>query len=353
MTESLRVGILNDLAAAPPGPVDIEYWLRLAVDELQAGGQLEREVEFVHAYGLGLPAGTAAAVEDAFHHLEGQGVIAVIGPAIGDNALVATPLAERARLPTINWAGTERGRGEYMFQLQVGSHEDEPCVLAEHLARCDAARIGVVYDRSPIGERYLKFFRQEAAARGLELAATSAIDPLAEGAGEQARAIAGAGVDAVLYLGLGVAAAPLAAALVDAGWQGERLMNSAGIRGYQPDFSARIDGWTYVDLFSDGNSTLRALLRRYRIPRQQSLAAAKGYDLGRLIAWGLARAPEPTRDGVRDGLERLKYLPAAQGKEGTLLGFGHCDRGALHGEYLVLRQWHEGDTLERRVENRA
>ena len=44
--------------------------------------------------------------------------------------LVATPLADRARIPTINWAGTERARSEFMFHLQVGSHEDEPVLLA-------------------------------------------------------------------------------------------------------------------------------------------------------------------------------------------------------------------------------
>lgn len=345
MSESLRVGILHDMSSGPPGPSDIGHWLRLAVDELRQSGQLDAEVEFVDAFGLGLPSGTAAAVEDAFRELDGAGVLVVIGPAIGDNALVATPLAEAARLPTINWAGSERARGEYMFQLQVGSHEDEACVLAEHLAARGLARTGVVYDRSPIGERYLAFYRNEAAVRGLAVAVAEAIDPLVETAQEQAQRLADAEVDAVLYLGLGHAAEPLAVALSEIGWQGERLMTSAGIRGYQPDFARRIDGWIYVDLYAEDNRTLQSLRERYAIPAKQSLAAAKGYDLGRLLAWGLARAPEPTREGVLAGLEQVKYLPAAEGREGTLLGFGHRDRGALHGSYLVLRQWRDGETL--------
>jgi branched-chain amino acid transport system substrate-binding protein len=39
-------------------------------------------------------------------------------------------------------------------------------------------------------------------------------------------------------------------------------------------------------------------------------------------------------------------LPAAEGHEGTLLGFGKYDRGALHGRYLVLRRWQNGASLE-------
>ena len=41
---------------------------------------------------------------------------------------------------------------------------------------------------------------------------------------------------------------------------------------------------------------------------------------------------------MKDGLEQVKWLPAAEGHEGTLLGFGNHDRGALHGRYLVLRR---------------
>jgi hypothetical protein len=58
----------------------------------------------------------------AFEELADQDAVMIVGPAIGDNALIATPLAEKHRIPTINWAGAERARGEYMFHHQVGSH---------------------------------------------------------------------------------------------------------------------------------------------------------------------------------------------------------------------------------------
>jgi ABC-type branched-subunit amino acid transport system substrate-binding protein len=154
MAAPIRVGILHDMSedvADEMPDSSLEARLRPAVEALVASGRLDRGVEFVHAAGMGLPEGTAAAVERAFRELDERDVLLVVGPAVGDNALVATPLADEARIPTINWAGTERARSEYMFHLQVGSHEEESVLLARHVAALGVRRVGVVYDRSPIG----------------------------------------------------------------------------------------------------------------------------------------------------------------------------------------------------------
>jgi ABC-type branched-subunit amino acid transport system substrate-binding protein len=346
MTAPLRVGILEDISEGPPGLTDIVRWLRLAADELVSNGRIDRDVEFIHAWGLGLPAGTAAAVERAYATLVDQDVLLIVGPAIGDNALVATPLAERHAVPTIHWAGAERARGDYMFQLQVGSHEDESVVLARHLASCGVRRLGVLYDRSPIGRRHLQFLQAEGDAIGLCITATDSLNPLAEEASAAVEHVLDADCDGLVYLGLGLSAPAVAHAVRARGWNGPCAMNTAGLRGYAPEFARVIDGWVYVDMHSDANATLATLRQRLGLPPSAGYSAARGYDLGRLVAEGLARAPERTRVGVREGLEQVKWLPAAEGHEGTLLGFGNHDRGALHGRYLVLRRWQDGRTVE-------
>lgn len=346
MNSPFRVGILNDLSDAPPGPTDTEEWLRLIADEYVAAGRLPGAIEFVNAWGLGLPNGTAAAVERAFEALVAQEVQLIVGPAVGDNALLATPLAERYRVPTINWAGSESARSDYMFQLQVGSHEDESIVLARYLAAIGAKRIAVAYDNSPIGHGHLAFFRTEAAIVGLEVVAMIALAPLAENTDKEVELLLDANIDALAYLGLGISAPAVARAVTARGWRGVRVMNTAGIRGYAPAFAQAIDGWIYVDLFSDHNKTLTAFYARVHKHARNRLAAAKGYDLARLVVEGIARADDGTREGIKRGLEKVKWLPAAQGHDGTLLGFGKFDRGALHGRYLVLRQWRDGCSSE-------
>ncbi len=349
MTTPIRVGILHDMTDEVDDELpdsSLEARLRPAVTALVASGRLDRDVEFVHAAGTGLPEGTAAAVARAFRALDEQDVLLVVGPAIGDNALVITPLADEARLPTINWAGTERARSEHMFHLQVGSHEDEGVLLARHVASLGIRRVGVVFDRSPIGRRYTAFFEAECEVLGLELAARTSLAPLAEDATMEVAAAKSSGADALVYLGLGLVAPAVARARRDAGWDVPAAMNTAGLRGYDPEFGSAIDGWAYIDMVADGNQVLAGLRARSGDAPISPMTLAVGHDLGQLVAEGLARAPELTRDGVREGLELVKLVPAAEGRDGTTLAFGHFDHGALHGEYLVLRRWRDGTSVE-------
>ena len=350
MTAPIRVGILHDMSESITDDLTLgggmDAFLRLAIDDLLQRGRLDREVEFVHAAGLGLPAGTAFAIEHAFAELVAQGVLLIVGPAVGDNALVATPLADAARVPAINWAGTERARSEFMFHLQVGSHEDESVLLARHVASLGAQRVGVVLDRSPIGRRYAAFFEAECEALGLELATRVSIAPLADDAMKEVASVRASGADVLVYLGLGLVGTAVGRARTEAGWDVPAAMNTAGLRGYDAEYGREIDGWVYVDMVADDNPVLAVVRDRVGPDAPAGFFTAVGYDLGLLVAEGLARAPELTAEGVRDGLELVKLLPSAEGRTGTTLGFGHWDRGALHGPYLVLRQWRDGTTVE-------
>ena len=338
----IRIGVLNDMSAVP---VDhpLGTWLEREIAAVQASGRLDADVELVPAFAQGLPTGSAEAVRAAYDDLVRQDAVLITGPAIGDNALAATPWVEAAGVPTINWAGAERARGRWMFHLQVGSHEDESLVLARHFRDLGCSRVGVIFDDSPIGTRHLEYLRAEARVIGLDIVSAEAIEPQAEDSRSQVDRVLSARPDAFCYLGLGLSAPSVSLPLAASGWQGPRAMNTAGIRGAHGDFAKAIDGWTYIDMWSDANRTL-ALLRTAH-PGERPMSIAVGHDMGRLVAEALARAPELTREGVRQGLEQVKWLPAAEGHEGTLLGFGIQDRGALHGRYLVLRQWREGASV--------
>jgi branched-chain amino acid transport system substrate-binding protein len=231
MPDKIRVGVLHDMSDGPAGS-DVVAWMRREIDKVRAEGRLTFDVEFVEAYGLGLPAGTEAAVKRAFEDLARQDVVLIVGPAIGDNALAATPWVEAARIPTINWAGAERARSDYMFHLQVGSHEDESLVIGRHLQSIGARRAGVVYDLSPIGTRHLEFLEDEARIIGIEIVAAEAIEPLDEEALAAVDTVLAQQPDGFIYLGLGLSAPAVARRLTATGWIGPRIMNTAGLRGY-------------------------------------------------------------------------------------------------------------------------
>ena len=212
MSAGVLVGILDDGERSDDvaeGGIysQMQLDMELAVDERTAAGRIDHPVEWVYARGAGLPGGTAHAVETAFTALVDQGALLVVGPAIGDNAIVATPLADHHRTPAINWSASERARGEWMFHLQVGSHEDESILMAPHLAGQGLERIGVVYDRTTIGRRHLAFFEAECELLGVNAATRVSIPPLPDAADQEVEAVRRERVDGLVCLGLGWPAA--------------------------------------------------------------------------------------------------------------------------------------------------
>ena len=163
---AIRIGLLFDFPQGDGG-ADFEASLRRGVEEVAAGGRLDRDLEFLRVEATGLPIGTEHALVGGFRDLEAAGCLAIVGPSISDNGLVIAPLADAVGLSCINYTGGERTRGRFGFHYQVGSLEEEPVVLAQRLARRGLRRPAVVFDRSPVGRRYAECFDASTGAVGL------------------------------------------------------------------------------------------------------------------------------------------------------------------------------------------
>jgi ABC-type branched-subunit amino acid transport system substrate-binding protein len=348
--EPLLVGVIDDVpgGADPSSAQTQERVMRLSIGRAQAAGRIDREVEFVRERGAGLPFGTAHAVEVAYRRLVDRGAVMIVGPAIGDNALVATPLADAAGVPTLNYAGAERARSEYMFHLQVGSHEEEPVLIAQNLAARDLRRVALIRDQSPIGRRYSDFFLRETEPLGVQVIRSIAISPLGASVDDAVSEAAGSGCDALVYLGLGFGGRAVGEALAARGRPLPVVCNTCGMFAHGlRDWRELWEGWVYVDEYADDNRVLAAVRAELGLaPERFSTSEAIHYDLGLLVTEGLARAEELSREGIKDGLERTKMVPASEGEDGTYLGFGRWDRAALKGRFLVLRQWRGGHSVQ-------
>jgi ABC-type branched-subunit amino acid transport system substrate-binding protein len=340
----VKVGLLFDFPQADGGEF-FETAVRLGVET--HADRLDRPVEFLKRLASGLPLGTEQEIEQAFGELRDAGVLCVVGPSISDNGLIVKELADRAGLPCINYTGGAITRSEYTLHYQVGSIEEEPVVLARYLRQQqNCRRVAVIYDQSPVGRGYHEFFELAAASLGLELTGAAAISPIATDAVAVVERLAAGAPDALVYLGLGVAARTVAVALPEVGWKTPVAANSALMFGYgRRDWRAGWNGWVYVDTVADDNAERQNLRERSKATAAGPLGVA-GYDIGRLLGEGLARCGHLTRRGLLDGLERVKRLPAASGHDGTIMGFGVWDHAALKGEYLVLRSWRDGRTVQ-------
>src|SRR5438445_739755 len=111
--------------------------------------------------------------------------------------------------------------------------------------------------------------------------------------------------------------------------------------------------WTGTDryhgqyCFNLGNGGLaaEAAMMAAWIRRSGHTVTARSYDTTRLIAEGLARAPLLTPAGVKDGLERVRMLPAVNGGPRTHMSLGPYDHKAYKGDWLVIRRIEGGKTV--------
>jgi len=338
------VGLLFDFPQGDGG-AGFEAAARLGLDDVAATGRLDRPVEMVSREIRGLPMGTEREMVDGFRAMEAEGALLVLGPSISDNGLIVRDLADAAGLACINYTGGEHTRSRFMFQYQIGSLEEEPAILARRLAQRGLTRAAVVHDRSPVGNRYAECFEDARAGLGIDVTGTAALSPVAEDARDAVTRLRAGEPDALVYLGLGLSSRAVAIALAELAWNVPVVANSALMFGYvRPEWRDAWAGWEYLDGVADDNRNRQRLAERSRAAAGPVGCAA--YDMGRLAGEAIARARHLTRAGVRDALEQVKALPATSGVEGTTMGFGVYDHGALKGGFLVLREWRDGETVQ-------
>jgi hypothetical protein len=233
-----------------------------------------------------------------------------------------------------------------MFQYQAGSLEDEPQIIAAYLAATGAHRVTVVHDLAPTGRAMAHFFEDAANRHGVTQAARIGVPASGVGFREAVLdEIASVKPDAIVHLGM--AAKPLGEALLEHRWEMPVVCNIiASMARNQPELLPLFEGWVYVDMESDSNTTLARLRARLGPGAPQGPRLVSGLDVGRLLAEALDRADLLAPEGVKEGFEAIKVLPSAAGRPGTVMGFGRYDRAALKGSYLVLRRYINGRSVE-------
>ena len=341
----ITVGVFYDYPQMDGGAL-FESAVRMGIDEVAASGRLDRPVELLAFHARGLPGGSEHHVRTTFAELAETGALVALGPSVSDNGLIVSEMVDAIGLPCINYTGGEITRSEFMFHYQVGSLDEEPVVLARHLARLGRRRVAVAHDHSAVGRGYAESFTLACDAFGIELGSVVPVSPLADDVSAPLQRLRTGDPDALVYLGLGVAARALALAVEADKWDVPVAANSALMFGYQRrDWRPGWDGWVYVDTVADDNQS-RARLRALDARTAAGPIGVAAYDIGRLVGEAVVRAAHLTRAGLRDAFETVKQLPASSGLDGTTMGFGRYDHGALKGRYLVLRRWEDGRTVQ-------
>jgi ABC-type branched-subunit amino acid transport system substrate-binding protein len=313
----------------------------MAFDEATDRGLLDRPVEFVlHPEG-GLPQGTAKSATDGFRWLVEQGCIGVAGAYSSDNAITVGPVANEMKIPLVSWCGTEQFHGDYCFRLGNGDCGGDATLIVAWLARHGHKRVAVLSEISPNGEEYFRYFRQECRRRGVRVAGVETVSQSPDDLASDLENLRRVEPDALVYMGYGMLAAKglLRKALDQLEWDPPRIMTTA-FMFYLMGFD-KFEGWVGVDQFDPSNPLVQGFHRRFTArygqdpPLWPNAIPVLAYDTARVLVEGLIRAPILSGEGLKAGLERIRFMPSTTGGPHTHIACSPHEHGMFRGDWLL------------------
>jgi len=346
--EPIKLGFLFDFKLPEGYPQeardDLVRPFELVFSQGLEQGLIDRPVEIVFREVEGLPKGTIKAVIDTYADLVDEGCLAVFGPAITDNCVpMKEAIEQRFQVPAISVTGTDDWLGEWTFALPMGSMTDEPIFWADLVAKSGHREVGVLVERSLVGDTYVRNLRTACATKGIRIVAEEWIPQTAQDISSEVRSLYEAQVPAVVHCGFGFGIALFNEIARELDWDPSRFMGTAFENAWinQRLWDA-IQGWTGVDQYDEGNLVGQRFLDDYESAygrRPEYCAPVVNRDLATVLLHAFADAHPLTPRGVKEALERVKMLPAASGSPGTRLSFGKWTRrGWMGAGYLVARQ---------------
>jgi branched-chain amino acid transport system substrate-binding protein len=346
VVEPIKIGWLGSALDGPGGGYDRIH--RMAFDEAAEQGLLDRPVEFVLHAENGLPQGSAKNATDGFRSLVDEGCIGVAGAYSSDNAITVGPLANELEVPLVSWCGTERFAGDYCFRLGNGDCGGDAALVVGWLKRHGHARVAVLSEISPNGEEYFRFFRQECRRRDVSIAAVETVSQSPDNLATNLDNLRQVNPDALVYMGYGMLAAKglLRKALDELGWDPPRIMGTA-FMFYLLGFD-KFEGWVGIDQFDPTNPLVQGFHDRYAgrygeaPPLWPNAIPVLAYDTARVLVEGLFRAPILSGPGLKDGLEKIRFMPSTTGGPHTHIACSPHEHGMFRGDWLLYGRVTQG-----------
>jgi ABC-type branched-subunit amino acid transport system substrate-binding protein len=351
--EPHRVAIIQDWGVGLQPLYDQYDATQLAFDEAHESGLLDRPVELKVVEVEGLPYARATTILDAVEHTVREfAPIAIIGPHTSENVPLINPYVDEVGIPFIAMCGALELAGPWTFLTPNGTFCDEAILMVDHAVDVTGARkLGVIREDNLLGDEYTTYMKKRAHERDASFVADVCVGSFidADPAAAAVTTMRDSGAVAYLYVGFGANAFSVLGAsqkLAAEGYDAARVTMSifmGTIEGLTP-YAGLIDnfeGWVGVDQFDERNTTFMSMLDRFekRFGRRPvHCYTAQGYDMGNVVAHGLATAKPHSRDGLRRSLEKIRRLDATVGGPGNHISFGHYDHRGYKGDYITMRK---------------
>jgi branched-chain amino acid transport system substrate-binding protein len=347
--EPVKIGVLVDMDIGQLLADWIDPTILAIEDALNEGVYGRGPIELVIADSRGLPRENYRKVLAGYRWLVEQGCVVVLGPMISDNSLVLQDLVNELRVPCIGWTGAHRFASDYCFTVANGDIPTEGVMCAQWLRAAGLEKVGMFWEQGSSGRDYADYFRDTALQLGLKVMREVKLEPNPRGLKDDLALMRDLGVEGIYYGGYGYATFHFAEAFKALDWDPPRVMGTAFMfYSNSNKWAEGLEGWHGVDqLGEDGaNPNYNAMVRRFeqRFGRTtRNVVVALAYDTARVAVHGIGNAAIPEPRWVKEGMERIRWMPATNGGPGTYIQFGPHDRKGYKGDFLTIRELRGGE----------
>jgi ABC-type branched-subunit amino acid transport system substrate-binding protein len=347
--EPVKIGILVDMDLNQLLADWIDPTILAIEDALNEGVWARSPVQLVIADARGLPRENYRKVIDGYRWLVEQGCVVVLGPLISDNSLVLQDTANELGVACIGWTGAHKFASDYCFTVANGDIPTEGTMCAQWLKARGLERVGLFWEAGSSGKDYADYFRDTAIQLGLTITREVKLEPNPVGLEDDLATMRELGTEGLYYGGYGYATFHFAKAFASLGWDPPRVMGTAFMFYSNSNAWAEgLEGWHGVDqLGEDGaNPNYNAMIDRFEKRfgrRTRNVVVALAYDTARVAIHGIANAAIPAPKYVKEGMERIRWMPATNGGPGCYIQFGPWDHKGYKGDFLTIRELRGGE----------
>lgn len=347
--EPVKIGILIDMDLNQLLADWIDPTILAIEDAMNEGVWARSPVQIVIADARGLPRENYRKVIEGYRWLVEQGCVVVLGPMISDNSLVLQDTANELEVACIGWTGAHRFASEYCFTVANGDIPTEGTMCAQWLKAQGLERVGLFWEAGSSGKDYADYFRDTAIQLGMTITREVKLEPNPVGLQADLAAMRELGTQGLYYGGYGYATFHFADAFKTLDWDPPRVMGTAFMfYSNSNKWAEGLEGWHGVDQLGDDgtNPNYNAMIRRFeaRFGRKTAnVVVALAYDSARVAMHGIANAAIPAPKYVKEGMEKIRWMPATNGGPGCYIQFGPWDHKGYKGDFLTIRELRGGE----------
>jgi len=347
--EPVKIGILIDMDLGQLLADWIDPTILAIEDALNEGVWRRGPIELVVADARALPRENYRKVIEGYRWLVEQGCVVVLGPMISDNCLIVQDTVNELGVPSIGWTGARDYCSEYAFTVANGDIPTEGAMCAHWLAQQGLERVGLFWEQGSSGRDYAEYFRDTAISLGLTITREVKLEPNPVGLRDDLESMRQLGTEGLYYGGYGYATFHFAEAFEALDWDPIRIMGTAFMFYSNSNAWAQgLEGWHGIDQLGEegANPNYDAMIERFerRFGRvSRNVVVALAYDTARVAIHGIGNAAIPEPRWVKEGMERLRWLPSTNGGPATYLQFGPHDHKGYKGDFLTIRELRDGE----------